>query len=134
MNQRKFQVGPGAASLLLIAVILSMCVLGTLSLRLAQSDLAMSERGSTIAVSTAELFNQAEASFARLDAAVSAEDWSEDKLPEEMLLDGDTVRWTEHGEDGRILRCAVRILPEGKPRCIWTEHSLSVEYEETGDF
>ena len=38
MNRRSFQIGPGAASLLLIAVVLCMGVLGALSLVSARGD------------------------------------------------------------------------------------------------
>ncbi len=38
MSQREYRIGPGAASLMLLVVVLSMCVLGVLALMGARSD------------------------------------------------------------------------------------------------
>ena len=45
MNQREYRIGPGAASLMLLVVVLSMSVLGMLALMSARSDENLSLRG-----------------------------------------------------------------------------------------
>ncbi|MFQ9447246.1 MAG: hypothetical protein ACLR4A_07780 [Christensenellales bacterium] len=44
MNQREYRIGPGAASLMLLVVVLSMSVLGMLALMSARSDENLSLR------------------------------------------------------------------------------------------
>ena len=51
MERKGFRIGPGAASLLLLAVVLSMSALGLLALYSARSDAQMSERSLEVAQS-----------------------------------------------------------------------------------
>ena len=135
MRRRDFQIGPGAASLLMIAVVLSLSVLGMLSLISARSDGTLADRSAEVAAETAGLNVRAEESLARLDAVLagraSAENDEEyislaaENLPEGMRLDGRTVCWTEEAESGRMLECAAEILPLGSfPRIKWTIHRI----------
>lgn len=132
MRRREFHIGPGAASLILIAVVTAMSILGLLSLMNARTDLQMARRSAAVAADVAALDAASEASLARLDAlaaACAAENEEEflaelaGKLPEDMLLDGRTVLWTEYGADGRTLECGAEIAPMGEmPRIQWTIH------------
>ena len=47
MNQREYRIGPGAASLMLLVVVLSMSVLGMLALMSARSDENLSLRSAS---------------------------------------------------------------------------------------
>lgn len=142
MNRRGFHIGPGAASLLLLAVVLSMSALGLLALYSARGDARLSARSLEVAQSVCRLNDRAERSMMALDevlvaAAAQGEagylDAVARMLPENMALEGDRVQWTEQTEDGRQLNCAARILPWGSdPRAVWEEHRLSTEIEETG--
>lgn len=49
MNQREYRIGPGAASLMLLVVVLSMSVLGMLALMSARSDENLSLRSAEVA-------------------------------------------------------------------------------------
>lgn len=49
MSQREYRIGPGAASLMLLVVVLSMCVLGVLALMGARSDEGLSLRSIQVA-------------------------------------------------------------------------------------
>ena len=124
MNQREYRIGPGAASLMLLVVVLSMSVLGMLALMSARSDENLSLRSAEVARQVAELNVSAERSLAELDdalakaagAAQSEEDYLarvEAALNEAMTLEGRTVSWKETNDEGRTLVCAVELEPFG---------------------
>lgn len=144
MKRREFHLGPGAASLMLVAVVLAMSLLGTLSLMNARGDLHMARRRVDIAVSAAELDAAGEASFAQLDAmlaecaaqAENNEDYLarvEEMLPVEYELVDGLISWTETGAESRCLECAVRIAPLGEEvRLSWEIHRHWADIE--GDY
>ena len=133
--------GPGAASLILIVVILSMSVLGMLALMNARNDDRLSRRSIEVIEAGYALSGQAEVHFAELDgvaatcAAVSDSDDTyllaiRGLMPQGMLLDGREISWTE--TDGlRTLTCTVELLPlGGEKRLEWREHRLTAVTEE----
>ena len=142
-NRKEYHIGPGAASLMLIVVVLSMSVLGMLAMMNSRSDNRLSTRSAEVAEQVYALDDQAERAFAELDgwlASCAAQTESDEEymaliaesLPEEDLLYGRTIRWQEYGEDGRSLICAVEIAQHGAfPRAQWTEHKLYTELEES---
>lgn len=142
MNRREFHIGPGAASLLLIAVVLCMSVLGMLSLVSARGDARLSERNAAMAVSAALIDEQAERTLAALDELLVAcqRDAADDEaylaaakagLPEGMRLFDNTVIWLEESNDGRRLDCEAEIAPLGDfPRVRFTAHRLYTELDE----
>ena len=134
-------IGPGAASLILIVVILSMGVLGMLALMNARNDARLSSRSTAVVVAGYELNDKAERRLAELDSAVAecaALSDGDDafltavrgRLPEGMLMDGRMVSWSE--TDGlRTLSCAVEVLPQGEnERLRWREHRLTAVTED----
>ena len=142
MKKSRISFGPGAASLILIVVILSMSVLGILALMNARSDSRLSRRSIEVVAAGYALNDAAEKSLAALDAAAvkcaAASDTDEayiealrGNLPAGMLLDGREVRWTE--TDGyRTLDCTVEIAPLGEAtRLEWLNHRLTAITEET---
>ena len=141
MNRRDFQIGPGAASLLLIAVVLCMGVLGSLSLVSSRGDARLSERSLHMTESAAVLYVEAEEKLAALDALLvelsDAEDDEaylaaiQERLPEDAQLVGRTLRWQESAEDGRRVTCEVEVAPLGEfPRVQWFDHRLWTELDE----
>ena len=133
--------GPGAASLILIVVILSMGVLGMLALMNARNDVKLSDRSTAVVVAGYELNDRAERRLAELDGAAAecaASCQGDDeymnalrgRLPEGMLLEDRTVTWSE--TDGlRTLSCAVEVLPlSGGQRLAWRSHRLTAVTEE----
>lgn len=141
MNRREFQIGPGAASLLLIAVVLCMGVLGALSLVSARGDARLSERAMRLAESTAQLNSSSERKLAELDAvlaslsgAASDEEYIRqvaDQLPQGTMLSKRTVTWLESAEDGKRISCGAEIAPLGElPRVRWVEHRVWMELDE----
>ena len=124
MNQREYRIGPGAASLMLLVVVLSMSVLGILALMSARSDENLSLRSAEVARQVAELNVSAERSLAGLDAVLADAARSaqsdevylaqiEAALGDGMTLDGRTVSWLEANDEGRTLACAVELEPLG---------------------
>ena len=142
-NRKEYNIGPGAASLMLIVVVLSMSVLGMLAMMNARSDNRLSGRSAEVTEQVYALDSQAEQALAELDAvfaecaaqAESDEDYLAlvaQKLPAEAEMSERTVSWQEYGEDGRSLICAVELAQHGEfPRARWTEHRLFTELEES---
>ena len=139
MNKRKIAVGPGASSLILIAVVLALSVLTVLTMIAARNDEALAVRSVETRQEAYGLFAAGEESMAKLDAVLvsclaekpaGAEEYLAlvgEKLPEGMKMTEDRVSWTEKTEK-RTLECAVRIHEPGeKTRMSWTRHALTAE-------
>ena len=143
VNQREYRIGPGAASLMLLVVVLSMSALGMLAMMSARSDEGLSLRSQDVARQVAELNVSAEQALARLDAvladAARAAQGEADYLarveaalaeePEAgMTLLGRTVSWTETNDEGRTLTCAVELQERGAfPRYVRTVYRLATD-------
>ncbi len=138
MNKRKIALGPGAASLILIVVVLSLCMLAMLTMISARNDNNLSVRSVSSVEQVYELSSKCEESLSRLDAiladnirqGLSGDEYLNavsEQLPEEMILEDDLVSWIEETE-GRTMECAVRVLSDGNgPRYEWVSHRLLVE-------
>ncbi len=138
MKKTRIAAGPGASSLILIAVVLSLCVLGALTMISARNDDALSIRSIDTAVRDHQLFNQGEENLAMLDAIlVRCRETGTDEeaylaaveelLPEGFTMEENQISWRE--QDGeRILNCAIRVLPLSENRRFeWTLHTLVTE-------
>ena len=137
MNRKsRISFGPGAASLILIVVILSMSVLGILALMNARSDIKLSDRSVQVVEATYALNENAERRLASLDAIASRyaaisetdDDYAAAMrafLPTDMAMSDRTISWEE--TDGvRTLECAVTLNPKGEgPRFQWVNHRLT---------
>ena len=148
MKKQKIAVGPGAASMMLIAVVLALSVLTVLTMISARSDESLSRRSVETRQQVYSLFAKAEESMAKLDAVLAAagEKGSGDAyleavgaaLPEGMRMEDGQVFWQE-SESGRQLECGVKLNEAGAfPRAEWTLHRLgeadiwSDEFEDDG--
>ena len=142
MNKSRVSFGPGAASLILIVVILSMSVLGILALMNARNDMKLCERSVQVVQAGYELNAEAERRLASLDAIVAmyaAKAENDDDyaaavrafLPLDMAMSGLEITWKV--TDGvRTLECAVALNPLGKgQRLTWTNHRLTATTEDT---
>ena len=141
MNRKDYHIGPGAASLMLIVVVMSMSVLGILAMMNARSDNRLSMRGAEVAEQAYGLSSAAERSVAALDAVlVQCADQAEDDegwlalvaemLPEGMTLSDRTVTWTEEGGERKLV-CAVELNELGEEtRMRWTEHRLVTQLDD----
>ena len=141
MNKRKIALGPGAASLILIVVVLSLCMVAMLTQIAARNDYNLCTRSAEMVQKVYELNAQSERNFARLDdVLVSARkettdmqaylDKVKELLPEGMTMEEDRVTWTEP-LDNRNLECIVQLLPiEDTQRAKWISHKLAVEEPE----
>ena len=141
MNKRKIALGPGAASLILIVVVLSLCMLAMLAQIGARNDFSLASRSAEMITRVYELHDQSERRFAELDAVLAkcqAETQEkeaylalvEKNLPEDMELDEDIVSWTEP-LDNRTMNCGVKILDPGEAkRAEWVTYKLKVEEPE----
>lgn len=143
MNRKKsfITLGPGASSLILIFVVLSLASLGMLSLLTARNDFRLAERSASVTQSVYALNIWAEERRAELDALLlscvknatsDAEILSalEASLPEDVTLEGDLLLFTVE-DDSRVLDCALRVDPDNSTqRTSWVRYNLT---SETGD-
>ena len=141
--KRKSRVsfGPGAASLILIVVILSMSVLGILALMNARYDSRLSARSAQVVEAGYALNAEAERRLASLDiiaARYSGIAETDDDyitamrayLPLDMTMEDRVISWTV--SDGyRTLECAVELRPLGEGRRFeWMKHQLTATTED----
>ena len=141
MNKRKVALGPGAASLILIIVVLSLCMIAMLTQIAAKNDYNLCARSADMVQRVYELNAQSEQKMAALDtfllqARGEAGDMKayldkvKEMLPEGMELEEDRITWTEP-LDNRNLECIVQLLPlEETQRAKWISHKLVVEEPE----
>jgi len=141
VNKRKVALGPGAASLILIVVVLSLCMMAMLTQIGARNDYNLCKRSAEMVQRVYELNAQSEKKLAELDAVLVAEQKNAsgmdaylkavgEKLPEGMTLEEDKITWTEP-LDNRNLQCVVQLLPPGeKQRTKWISHKLVVDEPE----
>ena len=141
MNKRKVALGPGAASLILIVVVLSLCMMAMLTQISARNDYNLCTRSAEMVQRVYELNAQSERKLAELDTLlVTAQKETggmeaylekvQALLPEGMTMEEDRVTWTEP-LDNRNLECVVQLLPPGeKQRTRWISHKLMVEEPE----
>ena len=139
---RKVALGPGAASLILIVVVLSLCMRAMLTQISARNDYNLCSRSAEMVQRVYELNEQSEKKLAELDAllvqaqqeAGSDMDAYLEKvkslLPADMSMEEGNVKWTEP-LDNRNLECIVKLLPPGeKQRTKWVSHKLVVDEPE----
>ena len=141
MNKRKVALGPGAASLILIVVVLSLSMLAMLAQVGVRSDYSLAARSAEMITKVYELRDQSERRMAELDAIVvrCAKEQTDRQsflelvgksLPEGMTLEDDIVSWSEP-LDNRTMNCEVKILdPAGTPRTKWVNYKLKVDEPE----
>ncbi len=138
MSRKKSSItlGPGASSLILIFVMLSLTALGMLSLMTSRNDLRLAERSAQVAEAVYALNVRAEERRAELDGIVKEclENGNitelEDVLPEDVELEDGLLLFTV--DDGaRMLDCALEIIPSGVgQRVAWARYDLTSETEE----
>lgn len=127
MNERRMKMAPGAAMLILILVVLTVSMLGVLTLMSARGDLTLSERSARLTEATCRLNAKAERTLAQIDALNAACGGDETALPEGVTLDAQgTFVWREE-VNGRALECAAVRMPQGVR---WTEHRLLAQTED----
>lgn len=136
MERKDFHLGPGAASLILVAVVITMAVLGLLSVLNVRSDVNLTRRSTQLITAQYDASAQAEADLARLDAVlVSARAQAQDdgsflsllaeNLPEDMSVDGDLVSWDITVNDQSSLHCEVRVKnTAAADRLTWHCHAF----------
>ena len=139
-NRSSITLGPGASSLILIFVVLSLAALGMLSLMTSRSDLSLAERSAQVIEAVYALNVRAEEKRAELDGLLKecTEDDGEKellsaleaRLPEDVELEDGQLLFTV--EDGaRMLDCALEVLPAGESsRMMWVRYNLTAETEE----
>jgi len=138
--RRNFRIGPGAASLMLVIVVVAMSLLALLAFIEVHGDHKLTCRCIDFSVAEYEASSAAEYVLAELDgilavcAAESEDDAGylaavEECLPEGMTLTGRSVSWEHPTPEGRVLMCEVEIMPFGADvRYEWRVHMFISEW------
>ena len=135
--KRKIALGPGAASLILIVVTLSLAMMAMLTIIAAKNDYSLCFRSAGMIEQVYALNAASEKRLGELDAvvmkAVGKENFLEAVkagLPEGMTLEDDRVTWKEPLEN-RTLECVIQVSDTaGADRIKWVSHKLTVNEPE----
>ncbi len=140
-RKSNIRMGPGAASLILIFVVLAMSILAMLTFMNSRNDAGLSARSIEVAEAVYGLNEKAELTLARI--AACRKETAEDAAflaavnaggsPDIGMEDGE-IFWTE--TDGtRTLDCAVRpVAQDGRETYVWVRHLLETGTEEEWDW
>ena len=138
-------LGPGAPSIILIFVVLSMAALGMLSLMTARSDRKLSERSAEVIEAVYRLNARAEERAMEISEAVQACAAAQPEqgaflealssaLPEGVVREEDLLCWQEVDES-RVLDCAMALKREGeRTSVVWRRHNLTSTIAEMEEF
>lgn len=136
MNKTGYRIGPGAASILLVIVVVSMSILGIMALSESKNELRLSEKNAQFVKEKGRMETEAIRTLAHLDeilftARKHADTYEEyieyikGAIPNGVALEEDFLSWTEGSINNRSLYLKIRILPlESSVRYEWTEHRL----------
>ena len=142
MNKRAFRLSPGAPSLVLIVVVLSMSIMGMLMFIRTRNDMRLSSRSVQVAGQDARLYVQAEETFAELDGmvlqcclkAAGDEQLLElvaAALPEDMEIEENIIFWQET-DGSRVFWAGAQVQPvDSEVRLTWHTRILEAEVGET---
>ena len=135
-------LGPGASSLILIFVVLSMAVLGMFSLMTSRNDLRLSERSIQVTEGIYNLNQAAEERRALIDSVLiqcrenagSENEYrkaGENALPDDVSMEDNLIVWMET-DGSRALDCALELCPlQSTGRTKWVRYDLTAETEDT---
>lgn len=136
MNSNRFRPGPGAASILLVVVVVSMSILGVMALMQAKNEQTLSEKTALFVSLKSDLEAGAQKTLMLLDeillnAGQNTETGDEyfqyikEAIPDSVTMEDDFLFWTEGGVNGKTLFLKIRIFPpDSRTRFEWQEHRL----------
>lgn len=142
MNKKLFRLSPGAPSLVLIVVVLSMSIMGMLMFVRTNSDMRLTQRSVQVAAQDAVLFARAEETLSELDAlALSCKQQAGDgesylqllaaSLPNEMAMEENVIYWQET-DGSRTFRAGAAVAAyEEENRLSWHTRVLEAQVGET---
>lgn len=134
MKKHDFHIGPGAASLILVAVVVSMGILGLLTMVTVHTDVTISQRSLEAVEAQYKASVQAEKDLQGLDEIVVQllrETQDDDafyeklemRLPVGMEIDENTISWDVPVLEQSVLHCSVKVSNSVKTdRILWVKH------------
>ena len=141
-KKSSIRLGPGASSLILIFIVLSMMLLGMLSLMMGRNDLKLSERSAEVIQAVYELNAEAEQIRSEIDNILvtcrkDATDNEAYLTGVEEALSGTDYEWEDGvvsfyvSDDYREIDCALKVLPlESPERETWVRYDLMAKTED----
>lgn len=127
MKKMRYRVGPGAASLLLIVVVLCLAVLGILTWTSARADLRLSQRDWEMVCSYYYADAGAQEMLSRVDEALArarlgAENWEDylarvdEALPEGVSREGSQIVYSQEAGADRSLNVRLELTDLAEAR------------------
>lgn len=146
MNKTGYRIGPGAASILLVIVVVSMSILGILALSESKSEVRLSEKNALFVEEKSRLEAEAVQTLALLDAillkarenADTNEAYFEyiyNEIPGCVSVEDDCLSWTQGSIHNRTLYLKIKVLPiESSVRYEWLQHRLVSAADSSSDW
>ena len=146
MNKTGYRIGPGAASILLVIVVVSMSILGILALSESKSEVRLSEKNALFVEDKSRLEAEAVQTLALLDAillkarenAGTNEAYFEyiyNEIPGSVSAEDDCLSWTQGSIHNRTLYLKIKVLPiESSVRYEWLQHRLVSAADSSSDW
>ena len=141
----RVQMGPGAASLILIFVMLALSILAMLTLINARNDERVSARSARVTEEIYALEARTQLVYAQVLEACAQPELEDalqsggpgeavaayvnehaEEMPERLTGEGDTVSWTSE-DDERSFDCALRLTGDPERPVQWVRHQMTTQ-------
>ena len=119
MNKYGFRIGPGAASIILVIVVVTMSILGVLALSEAKTEKTLSEKSTQFVKEANLLEYNAQFTVMQLDEIISSAreqsdflSYIKETIPENVSMMEDRLSFETSLDGSKFLEITIRILPD----------------------
>ena len=119
MNKYGFRIGPGAASIILVIVVVTMSILGVLALSEAKTEKTLSEKSTQFVKEANLLEYNAQFTVMQLDEIISSArgqsdflSYIKETIPENVSMTEDRLSFETSLDGSKFLEITIRILPD----------------------
>ena len=119
MNKYGFRIGPGAASIILVIVVVTMSILGVLALSEAKTEKTLSEKSTQFVKEANLLEYNAQFTVMQLDEIISSAreqsdflSYTKETIPENVSMTEDRLSFETSLDGSKFLEITIRILPD----------------------
>ena len=119
MNKYGFRIGPGAASIILVIVVVTMSILGVLALSEAKTEKTLSEKSTQFVKEANLLEYNAQFTVMKLDEIISSArgqsdflSYIKETIPENVSMTEDRLSFETSLDGSKFLEITIRILPD----------------------
>ena len=119
MNKYGFRIGPGAASIILVIVVVTMSILGVLALSEAKTEKTLSEKSTQFVKEENLLEYNVQFTVMQLDEIISSArgqsdflSYTKETIPENVSMTEDRLSFETSLDGSKFLEITIRILPD----------------------